>query len=220
MYLQQRIAGAAGSISFAADGSSAVVLGFSRQLLGDRRLGASGFRYCGSILGNPARPLFSRQDELLERADQIAAVLTRDFGLQGLNGVDFIARNGLPYPIEVNPRYSASMELVERAHKLSMFAVHAQACAGELPAPLSPCDIVAGKAIVFARQDTVTPDLRRWLSSNWLADVPPPGQFIRQGGPICTVFAEARHPESCRRLLTRRARLIYRAVKSSRRQAA
>jgi predicted ATP-grasp superfamily ATP-dependent carboligase len=220
MYLQQWIGGTAGSISFAADGSSAVVLGLSRQLVGDRRLGTSGFRYCGSILGNSARPLFPRQKEILERASQMAAVLTREFGLQGLNGVDFIARKGTPYPIEVNPRYSASMELVERAHNLSMFTVHAQACAGELPTPPSPGGTIVGKAIVFARHDTVTPDLRRWLGSNWLADVPPPGQYIRRGRPICTVFAEALHPESCRQLLTRRARLVYRAVKSFRRQAA
>ena len=220
MYLQERIAGTPGSISFVADGETAVVLGFSRQLVGDRRLGVSGFRYCGSILGNPVRPLFPRQEELLERAREIAAVLTREFGLQGLNGVDFIARGGIPYPIEVNPRYSASMELIERAHNLSMFTVHAGACAGELPTAPSPGATIAGKAIVFARHDTVAPDLRRWLGSNWLADVPPPGQYIRQGRPICTVFAKALEPGSCRQLLTRRARLIYRAVKSSRRQAA
>jgi len=220
MYLQQRIVGAPGSIAFAANGSTAVVVGFSRQLVGDTRFGASGFRYCGSILGTPAKPLFSRQEDLLERAGRIAAVLTREFGLRGLNGVDFIARKGLPCPIEVNPRYSASMELLERAHSLSMFAVHARACGGELPPPPPATDTVFGKAIVFARQDTVTPDLHRWVGSNWVADIPPPGQHIARGRPICTVFAESRHPESCRQLLTRRARSVYRAVKSSRRQAA
>src|SRR5918999_3633580 len=51
MYLQQQIAGIPGSISFAADGASVVVLGFSRQLVGDVRLGGRGYRYCGSILG-------------------------------------------------------------------------------------------------------------------------------------------------------------------------
>ena len=44
----------------------------------------------------------------------MADAVTRDFGLVGLNGIDFIARAGVPWPIEVNPRYSASMELLER----------------------------------------------------------------------------------------------------------
>ena len=220
MYVQQRIAGTPGSIAFAADGSSAVLLGFSRQLVGESHLGAGRFRYCGSILGTLGEPLFGHQEELLERAGAIATVLAREFRLRGLNGVDFIARNGVPYPIEVNPRYSASMELVERAHSVSMFEIHTRSCRGELPAPLPPGRKLQGKAIVFARQDTVVRDLHHLARSNWLADVPPPGQYIPQGRPICTVFAQARQPEACRRLLLRRARLVYRAMKAARKQAA
>ena len=215
MYLQERISGSPGSITFAADGVNAVLLGFSRQLVGERRLGAGPFRYCGSLLGTRKLHLFRRQDELLERASRLATVLTREFGLIGLNGVDFMAQDGVPYPIEVNPRYSASMELVERAHQVSMFAIHARACEGELPMEPRPCLAIHGKAIVFARRDTVTRSALRRLGRRWVADIPATGEHIPQGRPICTVFAQARQARACRELLIRRARLIYRAMKSA-----
>jgi predicted ATP-grasp superfamily ATP-dependent carboligase len=220
MYLQQRIAGVPGSISFAADGKDAVLLGFSRQLVGQRSFGAGRFRYCGSILGHPDVRLFRRQRSLLERAARVAAVLTREFGLVGLNGIDFIAHQGVPYPIEVNPRYSASMELVERAHRVSMFGIHAQACEGGLPV-LPPSDRqVHGKAIVFARQDSEVGDTRGWLRRSWVADVPHPSEHIAAGRPICTVFARAPYPRQCRQLLVRRARKVYRALTPASRRAA
>ena len=134
-YLQERIRGLTGSIIFAADGRRAVALGLSRQLVGERSFGAHGFRYCGSLLASERAPLFPRQAELLVRATALADAVTEAFGLRGLNGLDFIARDGVPLPIEVNPRYSASMELVERATGSSLFAIHADACAGRLPEP-------------------------------------------------------------------------------------
>jgi uncharacterized protein len=219
-YLQERIGGIPGSIVFAADGSSAVPLGFSRQLVGDARLGARRFRYCGSLLGTPAIPMFPRQDEVVERAAAVARAVSREFRLVGLNGIDFIARQGVPYPTEVNPRYSASMELVERTHGISLFEVHARACQGKLPAPLKPGVHVEGKAIVFARRDVVLADTKEWLSNGSFADIPHPGERIRRGHPICTVFAQAGDGNSCQRLLLRRAGAVYHLVESRRRRVA
>ena len=90
-YLQERIAGIPGSVLFAANGDGAVVLGLSRQLVGDSRFGSQGFRYCGSLIGSRTAPIFPRQREILETAAALAAEVTREFGLVGLNGIDFIA---------------------------------------------------------------------------------------------------------------------------------
>lgn len=219
-YLQKRISGVVGSIAFAANGRTAVILGFSRQLVGEARFGAYGFRYCGSILGTPTTPLFAGQTALLERATTAVDSLTREFGLKGLNGLDFVARSGVPYPIEVNPRYSASMELIERGQQVSMFRVHADASRGILPAPPPSARLVQGKAILFARYDVVLEDTRRWLEQEWLADIPHPGEPIQRGHPICTVFAEAPDEKSCLRLLSRRARAVYRFAQANRRRVA
>jgi predicted ATP-grasp superfamily ATP-dependent carboligase len=207
-YLQERIAGTPGSIVFAADGRDITPLGLTRQLVGEPAFGARGFRYCGSLLACRQAALFTHEAELYRRAVELARFLTRTFGLRGLNGVDFIANDGVPFPIEVNPRYSSSMELVERAGQSSLFRTHVDACAGWLEqAPASVGDVL-GKAIVFARHDVIVDDATRWRLD--LADIPHPGERIAAGRPICTVFARARTAQACRTALAAAADRVYR----------
>jgi predicted ATP-grasp superfamily ATP-dependent carboligase len=219
-YLQEHIPGIPGSVIFAANGKDAVVLGLSRQLVGDSRFGAHGFRYCGSLLGNGTAPVFPRYGELLETAAALAREVTREFGLVGLNGIDFIARKGVPYPIEVNPRYSASMELLERAHGLSLFEVHLRACEGILPSELQSGPGIEGKAIVFAKRDVILGKTEAWLNRREFADVPHPGENIPGGRPICTVFARGSDQSTCLRRLVRQAGLVYRRLRAHAARAA
>jgi predicted ATP-grasp superfamily ATP-dependent carboligase len=219
-YLQKRVFGIPGSIAFVADGRTAVPLGLSRQLVGDARLGARGFRYCGSLLASDPDSLFPQCEELFRRASILATVVVREFGLVGLNGIDFIATGGVPYPIELNPRYSASMELVERGAGVSLFEIHAQACRGTLPGPPGPVKGVQGKAIVFARRDVTLGETSSWIDDKWLADVPRTGERIQRDHPICTVFAHAASLKACRQLLLKRAASVYRAAQWRGRRAA
>jgi predicted ATP-grasp superfamily ATP-dependent carboligase len=193
-----------------------VVLGLSRQLVGERAFGARGFRYCGSILAGAGDAQFEADAELLERAAALAQVAAEEFGLVGVNGIDFVAHAGVPYPVEVNPRYSASMELVERAYRLSVFGMHARACVGELLG----FDVAAarrgkgavGKAIVYARRTVTMGETRVWLRNRSVRDVPHPGERIPRGRPICTVFARGRDARSCHAALVRRAQRVYHEV--------
>jgi predicted ATP-grasp superfamily ATP-dependent carboligase len=213
-YLEEFIHGRPGSIVFVAKGGRAVPLGISRQLAGEAAFGATGFQYCGSILSHPS-DLFDRGVAVATTAHALAMAVARDYGLVGLNNVDFIARCGEAYPVEVNPRWSASVELVERAHGFSMFGLHADACSrGTLPDDRMPLCLrrAVGKAIVFARADLFARRTREWLWSRDVADVPRPRTFIRQGEPICTVFAEAATAHECYAALVRRAERIYAEV--------
>jgi predicted ATP-grasp superfamily ATP-dependent carboligase len=187
--------------------------------VGQRSFGARGFRYCGSLLASKRAPLFPRQAELLVRATALACAVTEAFGLRGLNGLDFVARDGVPLPIEVNPRYSASMELVERATGSSLFAIHAEACEGRLPEPAGLPVRVHGKAIIYARRDILVSDPVAWRVPV-IADVPHPGVRIGRGHPICTLLADGLDAESCLRALVASAATIYRAVEPRARGAA
>ena len=105
---------------------------------------------------------------LVDRAGALARAVAEEFGVVGVNGIDFVARDGVPYAIEVNPRWCASMELVERAYGLSVFGAHAAACAdGVLPefdlARARRGAAAVGKAVVFARRDVAVGDTREWL---------------------------------------------------------
>ena len=218
LYLQERIAGVPGSVVFLADGDRAHVLALSRQLVGRRELGASGFRYCGSLVG-PG--LFPSEPALRLRAEALAGAVVQAFGLVGLNGIDFIARRGVPWPIEVNPRFSASMELLERGAGVPLFPLHAEACAGRLPARGLPVPRrVHGKAVVFARRDAALGPTARWLRDRAVADVPHPGERIAAGRPICTVYATGRDGDACVRALFAKAGGVYRAVEPAARGVA
>ena len=122
-YLQERITGVPGSVVFVADGRRAVPFGLSRQLVGDRRFGAGGFRYAGNILAAARDSQFPEGEALGAAAAALAQGSTDAFALVGVNGVDFVARGGIPFPIEVNPRPTASMELAERAYGASVFTM-------------------------------------------------------------------------------------------------
>jgi predicted ATP-grasp superfamily ATP-dependent carboligase len=209
-YLQQWIDGVPGSLVFVANGRDAMPLGLTRQLAGETALGARRFGYCGSILADPRTPLFDGEDRLRQIAAALAGAVTRAFGLVGLNGIDFIARDGVPYPTEVNPRYSASMELLERAYGVSLFELHLHGCLGRLPrqSPYGePSAGTHGKAIVFARRDSVMDDTTPWLAED-RADIPHPGDRIGRGKPVCTVFARARDGLACREALLRQAAAV------------
>lgn len=220
-YLQERIIGTPGSVVFAADGARAAPLGLTRMLVGDRAFGASDFRYCGSILVSRADAF---DDGLEGFAADIASRVTDAFRLRGVNGVDFVERGDLLYPIELNPRYTASMELVERAYGLAIFEIHARACRGELPA----FDLAAarasgpavGKAIVYAQRDVIMGDTRPWLDDEHLRDIPQPGERIPRGRPVCTVFARGRDAKACHAALVKRAQGIYHAIAASKAKTA
>jgi len=210
-YAQERIGGVPASIVFVAARGRAVPLGISRQLIGDAAFGASGYQYCGNVLA-------SADDEVItERAVESLIALARDvteqFGLVGLNGLDCIIRDEVPYAIEVNPRWCSSMELVERQYGVSMFGVHAAACAdGVLPAfelaRARQSRSVIGKAIVFASADLVAGDTRSWLGDETVRDIPKPGEQLTKGQPICTVFAEGPDSDACLSRLKGRARSL------------
>ena len=102
---------------------TSTLVGVTRQLIGESWLGAHGFQYAGSI--GPL-PIHQATRETIAR---IGEVLTTRFELRGIFGVDFILDGERVWTLEVNPRYTASVEIVERATGLPAVAMHAAACA-------------------------------------------------------------------------------------------
>lgn len=203
-YLQAFVEGTSGSVIFVAAGGRGVVLGITRQIVGDSAFGVSGFRYCGNILTNDG----TQVREAIALVDAVAA----EFALAGVGSIDVIASERGLQPVEVNPRWSASMELVERARGISMFGVHADACAsGALPAfdVSAPLPATHGKAIVFAREDVVARNTRAWLDDPGIRDVPHDGDRIEAGQPICTVLATGSDEQDCYAKLVERAARVY-----------
>lgn len=216
--LQQYLPGRALSASFVANGKEAVVLGLTEQLIGCPEFGASGFHYCGNLLPPTFRTNSGEAQAVVQQVRDIANLLTRQFGLVGVNGMDFILVEGQVWLTEVNPRYSASMELIEQAYGLPVFDLHVRSIRlGELPkfdllqpAPDKanwPGGPFCGKAILYAEAEGQAPDTYEWLARG-IKDVPHPGDPLAAGKPICTVLAQGATSEDClNRLVTEAAAL-------------
>ena len=211
--LQTYMTGTPASVLFAADGQRSVVLGLTEQLIGENGFGVNGLRWCGNIL-----PFASQKSaSIFAGVERAVSLFTRRFNLRGVNGIDIIVDDnpdGAPawYFLEVNPRYTAAMELVEHAYCLNIFYIHIEAMAGRLPA-FSLLNRISGsyygKGIVFANQDITVPETRDWLEKK-RRDIPFPGDMIEAGQPVCTVFARGDDKKSCLNNLLENASAVRR----------
>src|SRR5262249_18563463 len=126
---------------------------------------------------------------------------------------------GEPYPVEVNPRYSASVEVLEltlgqsflqqygRIFETDAAAASARSAALRAAAKRKPMTGVLGKGIHFARGDVVFPADGPWMATlgrsfdPWavpdLADIPAAGQTIVAGRPVLTFFARGTSVDDC-----------------------
>lgn len=215
-YYQRYVQGRARSAVFLArHARPCEVVGWTQQLLG--RPGAP-FVYRGSI--GPL-PMTGHERVQLER---LGAVLTHAFGLRGLFGVDLVVQRGRIYPIEVNPRYTASVELhewstgrallLEHAHEFGLtVGTDRHAARAERPKART-----FGKAIVYAPQSCRVPNRVRWgerqsgqsISTGGcttiprVSDLPSPGEVFTPGDPVLTLVEQAESYVACRRHLQRR----------------
>jgi uncharacterized protein len=191
--VQRHVSGLACSAAAVADGRSAVLLGVSEQLVGHRGFGARGYAWCGNVV--PPRLDESQRRALGAEAQAICAHVASAFELRGLFGVDLVWDGERAWVVEVNPRPTASLECIEAAHEVDVFAAHLDGCAGLLP-PIAPsARRAAGKAVVFATRDVRVGDTRGW-PARAIRDVPHPHERIAAGHPVCTLVSAEESPEA------------------------
>lgn len=207
--LQEYIPGIPCSALFLANGQDSILIGLTEQLIGLKEFGSNGFRYCGNLLGKVWRE--ADGSHLVRKLEEITTLITREFKLRGVNGIDFILKDGVPYLLEVNPRYTAAMELIEKAYRLPIVEAHLNSLEGYLPA-FNLLNFLEtgywGKAILFAEKDLKVPSIQKeWLEKG-IRDIPPDGEFIHKGEPICTLFAYGLTREACYRELVEKAKRL------------
>jgi predicted ATP-grasp superfamily ATP-dependent carboligase len=195
-YYQRFIEGENLSAVFVGTRTGAPLLGITRQLLGRP---ASPFAYRGSIAP------WEVSARILTRIQDLGEFVARRFHLVGLFGIDFVSNGDDPWAIEVNPRYTASVETIDHASGRALLAYHQAACEGaSLPTErrVSRSTFV-GKEIVFADRKGIfdVPEASIPICDAFqiptIADIPPTGSQFRAGEPILTVFAEAETGEDC-----------------------
>lgn len=196
-YYQRYVEGVASSAIFCEIRGNCQLLGVSRQLLA----ACGDFRYGGSIVD------FSRSMQATVPLLRLGEALVDRFSLRGLFNVDFVRNTEGWWPLEVNPRYSASVEVLERATGRNFLALHAAAFDPMRPLPpgrpmSQPPNQVFAKAIIYAHTAARVPPAFDNLTAAWnksspwpaIADLPRVGALIRRGEPLCSLFAEGKDP--------------------------
>ena len=211
-YLQEFIQGRHLSAVFVGDGQRAWLAGVTRQLLGKAAFYAAPFAYCGSL--GPLALDAAEAEQWRAVGNAVAAA----FGLRGLFGVDAVQRGEAIYPVEVNPRYTASVEVIEAGTGLALIDQHVRASRGELSPPVVRHRGVYGKCHLFAparftvQVDLLTLPMPCEMDEVTLADVPAPGTVIAAGHPVATLLAGGRDQRECLRLLTQGAATVLERV--------
>lgn len=205
-YLQEYIEGVDYSATFVASQGRVVMIGVTRQLTGLSELGAQGWWYCGSV--GPV-PLESTQRKLLEN---LGTQLAQKFRLEGIFGVDLRWDGQDWWLLEVNPRYPAGAEVLERSSRQSVVELYAKARRGR-PLIWEPSSgPLVAKGIWFNRGETLGPARLDGITASqaeavpWgrsVADVPSVGTLIHPGFPVFSVFSiVSNFEDSVERLMT------------------
>lgn len=175
--VEEYIKGLDASSSILSTNNQAVTVAVNEQLLGLRNLGPmKRFSFCGSI--TPFKTAFTREIEAVSESIVI------DFGLIGSNGIDFVIGPDGPVVIEVNPRFQATLDTVERALAINMFDAHVKACLGEL-IQRPEYRRFASRVVYFAERDL---EIRKRLSQPFYMDIPCKGTHIQRGKPVISAI--------------------------------
>lgn len=219
---QRFVGGATRSAVYVADAAGCRLLGVTSQLVGRHWCRAAPFAFCGAVEIPPSRIDAASNADLHRLGGALAAA----FGLVGLFNVDLVVAPGVGmHVVEVNPRPSGSMELVERSTGASIAALHLAACGFRSPtqAPTGPAPRgVWSKAVLFAPRDRASrpppPRDIDAVAATWsavdtapaVADVPAADEPLPAGGPILTVFARGESPARSLATLRRRVARLRR----------
>ncbi len=203
-FFQQRIIGRPCAAIYVATGGASQLLGASEQLLFARSPNAA-FRYVGSVGPLPLA------NETADRLRRIGEALAAEFQLVGLFGVDYIDDGRDVWPVEVNPRYTASTEILERGLGFSAVGWHVAACRdGRLPggetasADRNLPPNWHAKRILYARETGIVdgPLVESLLAASrqdgypMIADIPRAGADLLPGKPILTLFGRGASREA------------------------
>ena len=230
-YFQKIAAGIGASVIFQVDSGKVEWLGSARELEAPTESAPpSPFSYCGSL--GPIHELPVPAEAKLRK--MIQTFVDNVPSLNGFVGLDFRFDGDEVWLVEVNPRYTASIEVLELS--LGQSLLNPLATPGRSnsnPSALAEMSSstfcfsptaeeqnlnqtrIVAKQILYASESFVSPDLRQFVNASdpWtiplMADVPVPGTFVEKGWPICTVLASGENRQTLESRMKERLRVVW-----------
>lgn len=175
---QEVLSGTPISTCIVGNGNQCTFLGATEQIT------SNGYLYRGNIA-----PL-----KITKEIEDISVTIGEMFGLAGVNGIDFMLSEDGPYVLEVNPRLTGAMEVLERAYGVNLFEIHVKACSGDIGFIIKKSERFYGRKILHATKDQRFSLEKRPI---FIKDVPADG-YIEKNSPICTIIGEGDTLDACR----------------------
>ena len=208
LYIQQYRRGEPLGVTMLSSEYGSVVVGVASSLGRSTQPFMPKYTYRGSI-----GPVSLHADQLA-RLQQFAATVASDTGFVGLWQADFLLDDRELTLLEINPRWSASMEILDAMYDVRLVALHCACCTRSITIDewkevakkfssqlLMPCKRSMGKIVMYAKE-TLLVDNRQsdsWWMDRWqadsdssgfrYADIPRAGTKIEAGQPIMTCIA-------------------------------
>lgn len=216
-YLQERMPGETIGVTFLSSQVSSTFIGAMATWPPESNATVKRYVYRGSYGPIP----LSKTN--IDRLQRFAAIAGRESGLLGIWQADFLSHEGELTLLEINPRWSASMDLLDVGLDLRLVEKHDASVRGMMTSSameqlasraceesLSSSERMWGKLIVYADRPCVisgpqsefwwlnrwTMDLSGEINRCWFADIPTAGTNIPAGGPILTVMTSGSARES------------------------
>ncbi len=205
-YFEEFIKGKIFSLQFAADGSQAKIISVTEQLINNK--GNSNFKYGGNIL-------IKKKAAEIKVLKEAAQLLTKEYKLKGINGIDFIQKDEEIYFIELNPRFTAAVELLIPIYGCSLLKSYYAEDISEISNfdyqknYLNSDFKEYGKVIYYAQNDIIVLDDLAKVNNNLqtarinfektdlqIKDIPKKGEKFNSGDPVCTLIINAENREA------------------------
>ena len=191
--MQEYIEGNPVSCTIISNGKESELISVNRQIIGDKYLNApKEFMYCGNVV--PAK-VFEEEKKLIV---DISLKLSKELGLKGINGFDFVLRNHYPYLMEINPRIPGSIRASEETMNINLLDLHIKSFTDEgwefVKKTLrgARIEFFTTKMIFFAPKEIDKNLINSINDLEYVHDKSEPVSNISKGEPVCTILFSAK----------------------------
>ena len=212
-YFQKQFPGMAVSLSFFADGQNVMPLGYSKTVT--TKQSNLPFVFCG--LDGPIELNHSIDQEAL----RFSKVIAQTFKLRGFNGIDFLVSDNSVYFLDLNPRITASFEILQESYSFSFFEKHIHLtrgipCNARIPENFSAIKkkIISGFRIIYAGSDFYMNERcqESLFNNKFLTNIPNKKYFFKKHEPVCSVFLRSNSILELQRALDDKVDFIHNKI--------
>ena len=209
-YFQKRLPGTAVSLSFFADGQNVVPLGYSKPVATTQS--NLPFVFCG--LDGPIELI----DSVAQEALKISKLIVHKFKLRGYNGIDFLVSDKSVQFLDLNPRITASFEILQESHSFCFFEKHIH-LTSDIPGntcisesfPAMQKKIISGFRVIYAESDFYMNERcqKSLFNNKFLTNIPNSKYFFKKYEPVCSVFLRSNSMLELQRALDDKVDFVY-----------